>query len=467
MSLRALARRWRSGARGARARRRPPRAAPTCAEGPQTVGSEIIGTPCADTIRAAAQRHDRVRRRRGRRPLRPARQRQPLRRRRGEIASTAASATIASAAGPATTGSPAASAPTPSTAKPATTSPAATRRSTASATPAAAPTPQLRHRRDPRLPEPGAVFDDAGFPRSVGARRLRRPRRRLRQQRPGSVGRRRRRTALAGDDFGNFETVIGTPFADYIVGTADAETIYGGGGADLIGRRRRRRRLRRRRGRRLHGRRPARNASPPPPRVDAPEPRARSRPAQMAPQAGIGPRPLPVGRAAAPTPSSPPTAAGPGHLHRRRGSPAGVHSRVTEAPDSVLLAGLAGDDSADRRRLPRDDLRGPARRRRRRRPHRRRHRRRRRRRRRERHRRSPAPATTPCPTTAAPTNSTPGRGEDLFISNSVCDGDSLKGGGDRDNANWANFGSAVAIDLATHGGTGGRRRPARAARAAR
>src|SRR5690349_7119970 len=27
-------------------------AAPTCAEGPETVGSQIIGTPCADTIRA-------------------------------------------------------------------------------------------------------------------------------------------------------------------------------------------------------------------------------------------------------------------------------------------------------------------------------------------------------------------------------------------------------------------------------
>ena len=39
---------------------------------------------------------------------------------------------------------------------------------------------------------------------------------------------------LAPDDFGNFETVIGTPFDDYIVGTADAETFYGGGGADLI-----------------------------------------------------------------------------------------------------------------------------------------------------------------------------------------------------------------------------------------
>jgi hypothetical protein len=40
-----------------------------------------------------------------------------------------------------------------------------------------------------------------------------------------------------------------------------------------------------------------------------------------------------------------------------------------------------------------------------------------------------------------------GAGEDLFISNAVCDGDVLDGGADRDNANWANFGTGVAIDI--------------------
>jgi Ca2+-binding RTX toxin-like protein len=40
-----------------------------------------------------------------------------------------------------------------------------------------------------------------------------------------------------------------------------------------------------------------------------------------------------------------------------------------------------------------------------------------------------------------------GPGEDLFISNAVCDGDLLDGGEDRDNANWANFNSAIAIDM--------------------
>jgi len=40
-----------------------------------------------------------------------------------------------------------------------------------------------------------------------------------------------------------------------------------------------------------------------------------------------------------------------------------------------------------------------------------------------------------------------GPGEDLFVSNAVCDGDVLDGGGDRDNANWANFGTGVAINM--------------------
>jgi hypothetical protein len=40
-----------------------------------------------------------------------------------------------------------------------------------------------------------------------------------------------------------------------------------------------------------------------------------------------------------------------------------------------------------------------------------------------------------------------GAGEDLFISNAVCDDDLIDGGGDRDNANWANFGAAVSIDM--------------------
>lgn len=35
-------------------------------------------------------------------------------------------------------------------------------------------------------------------------------------------------------EVGAFETIIGTPFSDYIIGTAASETIYGGGGADVL-----------------------------------------------------------------------------------------------------------------------------------------------------------------------------------------------------------------------------------------
>lgn len=40
-----------------------------------------------------------------------------------------------------------------------------------------------------------------------------------------------------------------------------------------------------------------------------------------------------------------------------------------------------------------------------------------------------------------------GAGDDLFISNAVCEGDVLDGGEGGDNANWANFNSAVSLDL--------------------
>jgi Ca2+-binding RTX toxin-like protein len=43
-----------------------------------------------------------------------------------------------------------------------------------------------------------------------------------------------------------------------------------------------------------------------------------------------------------------------------------------------------------------------------------------------------------------------GPGEDLFVSDSICEGDSLDGGADRDNANWANFDFAIAIDMAAN-----------------
>ena len=54
-----------------------------------------------------------------------------------------------------------------------------------------------------------------------------------------------------------------------------------------------------------------------------------------------------------------------------------------------------------------------------------------------------------------------GSGDDLFISNAVCDGDTLDGGSGRDNANWANFESRSRSTW-RHGAAGlvGGRRPA-------
>lgn len=40
-----------------------------------------------------------------------------------------------------------------------------------------------------------------------------------------------------------------------------------------------------------------------------------------------------------------------------------------------------------------------------------------------------------------------GTGNDLFLSDSICDGDAIDGGGERDNASWTKFDSAVAVRL--------------------
>jgi Ca2+-binding RTX toxin-like protein len=42
-----------------------------------------------------------------------------------------------------------------------------------------------------------------------------------------------------------------------------------------------------------------------------------------------------------------------------------------------------------------------------------------------------------------------GNGNDLFLSNSVCDGNLIAGGADRDNASWARFGEGVEVNLAS------------------
>ncbi|HET7485977.1 MAG TPA: calcium-binding protein [Solirubrobacterales bacterium] len=40
-------------------------------------------------------------------------------------------------------------------------------------------------------------------------------------------------------------------------------------------------------------------------------------------------------------------------------------------------------------------------------------------------------------------------GNDLFLSNSICEGDTIEGGAGRDNASWAKFGEGVGVNLAT------------------
>ena len=230
-------------------------AAPGCDEAPETVGSEIIGTPCDDVIRmprnittsSAKAGTTRSTASGGTTACSAAK---------GMTACMEGSATIACAAGPETIGSRAGSAPTPSTAKPEMTSPAVTQRSTGSGTPEAAPTPSAsrpgRRRASPTRNRSSTM--PVFRPMSDGG--LRRPRRRLRKRRARALRRRRRRTAGTGERLLGFETVIGTPFDDYIVGTSGAETLYGGGGADLIeGGGGERCRLRGRRGRRVRRRR--------------------------------------------------------------------------------------------------------------------------------------------------------------------------------------------------------------------
>ena len=82
----------------------------------------------------------------------------------------------------------------------------------------------------------GAAVADAGYanllPAGRRARRLPRPRRGA-----GELNGNNGVAALGGGvdevEGGDFETVIGTPFSDYIAGTVGGQTFYGGGGADV------------------------------------------------------------------------------------------------------------------------------------------------------------------------------------------------------------------------------------------
>jgi Ca2+-binding RTX toxin-like protein len=262
-------------------------------------------------------------------------------------------------------------------------------------------------------------------------------------------------------DFSDFEIVIGTPFSDYIVGTSGQETFFGGGGADLIdgngG------------GDVAHGGADGDgcvevamvdcefNSE----EIDPREPVAIAV-GLMAPGGPGGPGVYLTGSDAIDRVTASYAAGavtftlGAGSAGQFEAGTAGgcaapvggtVSCSVPEAPDSILLAGLNGNDSLAAPGLPEtvslvalgneggDNLAGgetedalidgagndvvDA-----------------------------AGRDDALPNNGGADQLHAGPGEDLFISNAVCDGDVLDGGGERDNANWANFGTAVAIDMA-------------------
>jgi Ca2+-binding RTX toxin-like protein len=263
-------------------------------------------------------------------------------------------------------------------------------------------------------------------------------------------------------DFGNYETVIGTPFPDYIVGTSDSETFYGGGGGDLID------------GGGgsdvAHGgadgdgcvNMAVEDCESSEEEIDLRDPGAIAV-GDMAPQAGGAPGLYLTGSedndviTATFAAGSVTFSLGPGSEGAFDTDPqaaggcsppaAGqVVCPVASTPDSVLLAGMGGDDTLVASGFPEtvsivllgggdgDDLTGG----------------------------NTEDALVDgagddisqagggddaLPNNAGGDDLDAGPGEDLFVSNAVCNGDTLDGGPDRDNANWANFTQAVTIDM--------------------
>jgi Ca2+-binding RTX toxin-like protein len=246
-----------------------------------------------------------------------------------------------------------------------------------------------------------------------------------------------------------FEIVIGSAFPDYIVGTSAAQTIYGGGGAAVI--------LGAGGNDQVFGGAEGDYCATAPGTVlsecefsganQEVEPRnpATVSAGLMALQEVAAPALYLTGSDASDivvaTYSSPTDLVS----FTRNGSPAGSFD-LGEAPDSVLLAGLGGNDTLTAANFPSSTsvimLGGAG-----------------------------ADSLTGGDTEdavvdgdgddtvnagngddAVPNNEGDdtlhaGGGEDLFVSDSVCEGELLDGGPDRDNANWANFDFAVTIDM--------------------
>lgn len=237
----------------------------------------------------------------------------------------------------------------------------------------------------------------------------------------------------------SFETVVGTPFADFIVGSSGAETIYGGGGPDVL--------IGGGGGDTIDGGAEGDSCQ-----------QATTTPECEGAGKAVTPRsPSTVATGdtylagssgsdqlvASYSPGSPPSVS-----FTVNGSPAGSFP-FPSPPDSILLAGMGGDDSLAATNFPattsvvllggegNDSLAGGA--------------------------TEDAlvdgagndfvdagAGDDAVPNNGGTDQLHAGPGEDLFISNAVCEGDLLDGGPDRDNANWANFGSAISVDMGAH-----------------
>ena len=314
----------------------------------------------------------------------------------------------------------------------------------------------------PGFPNSGSFFDDAGFPAGAAGRGV-----------YVDLGDDFANDGLApsgggvdkplepATDFSDFETVIGTPFPDYIVGTSGAETFYGGGGADLIdgngG------------GDVAHGGADGdgcvgvaiEDCESNSEEIDLRDPGATAV-GVMAPGSGTGPEVYLAGsdeddRVTASYAAGVVTftlnAGSQGQFEAGTAggcsAPSGgsVSCALPEPPDSILLAGLEGEDRLLAPDLPEtvavvllgnedddvlsggetedtlidgagDDIV------------------------------SGGGRDDALPNNGGDDQLDAGPGEDLFISNAVCDGDVLNGGPDRDNANWANFGAGISIEMA-------------------
>jgi Ca2+-binding RTX toxin-like protein len=319
----------------------------------------------------------------------------------------------------------------------------------------------------PGFPNDGEFFTDAGFPGTAEGQGVfvdLRDNFANNGEAPSGGG--VDRPLAPATSLGNFETVIGTPFPDYIVGTADPETFYGGGGADLIDGN--------------GGGDTARGGADGDGCIDVVVDDCESSGAEidlrdpaaisvgnMAPQAG-GPAGLyltgsenddvvtatlgsgnvtfTLGAGSESAFDTGPSAAG------GCNPPAGgkVVCPVSATPDSIVLAGLNGKDTLVASGFPAtvsivllgggddDDLTGgdtedalvdgagddvsDA-----------------------------SGGDDAVPNNGGEDDLDAGPGEDLFVSNAVCNGDSLDGGPGRDNANWANFEAApVTIDMSAN-----------------